>query len=445
MNEDKQRQLLGDFPPDWHVQSLPEIVYFQEGPGITSDKFRENGTPFLNIRCFKNGYINREACQSVSPTLAHGTYQHFLLDEGDWVFSSSGTIGKVASIRKEDLPLMLNTSTIRFRSRDESLITREYVRVFLLSDNFRRQHSHQTQGSAQVNLGPTHLQLMAVPLPPLPEQRKIAAILTTVDGLIEKTEALIAKYQSVKQGLMGDLFTRGVDPKGRLRPPRTEAPQLYKQSELGWIPKEWEDERIGRVAHMITSGSRGWASHYADTGALFIRIGNLTREHINFRWDSIQRVQPPKSSEGERTRLTEGDVLVSVTADLGITAVVPSEMEEAYINQHIALIRLGDNAVNPKWLGRFLAGERGRAQFDRLNDAGAKSGLNLPAVSSLLFSLPPVSEQDAITQAFDSIEQQIETERQQLRKYQLLKTGLMQDLLTGKVRVHVDGEARQDG
>ena len=180
------------FPNDWKLEPLPDLVFFQEGPGITSDKFRESGTPFLNIRCFENDRINREACQCVSPSLAFGVYKHFLLNEGEWVFSSSGTIGKIAAIRKQDLPLMLNTSTIRFRSRDETIITNEYIKVFLQSGHFSHQHSHQTQGSAQVNLGPTHLQLMFVPLPTHPEQRKIAKILTTIDRLIEQTEALTA-------------------------------------------------------------------------------------------------------------------------------------------------------------------------------------------------------------------------------------------------------------
>ena len=86
--------------------------------------------------------------------------------------------------------------------------------------------------------------ILPITCPPLPEQRKIAKILTTVDNLIEKTEALIAKYQSVKQGLMQDLFTRGLDQHGHLRPPYAEAPELYNKSELGWIPREWEVEQM---------------------------------------------------------------------------------------------------------------------------------------------------------------------------------------------------------
>ena len=103
------------------------------------------------------------------------------------------------------------------------------------------------KGGTRAKLNQWELRQVLIPAPPLPQQRKIAAILTTVDRLIEKTEALIAKYQAVKQGMMHDLFTRGVDPHGHLRPPQTEAPNLYKQSELGWVPKEWEVVCLGRL------------------------------------------------------------------------------------------------------------------------------------------------------------------------------------------------------
>ena len=82
--------------------------------------------------------------------------------------------------------------------------------------------------------------------PRLPEQRKIARILSTVDDLIERTEALIAKYRAIKQGLMHDLLTRGVDASGRLRPPREEAPGLYRESAVGWVPREWETKSSSR-------------------------------------------------------------------------------------------------------------------------------------------------------------------------------------------------------
>ena len=98
------------------------------------------------------------------------------------------------------------------------------------------------QPGTQVNLNTSIVGNHRVFAPPLPEQRKIARILSTVDDLIERTEALIAKYRAIKQGLMHDLLTRGVDASGRLRPPREEAPGLYRESAVGWVPREWEHQ-----------------------------------------------------------------------------------------------------------------------------------------------------------------------------------------------------------
>lgn len=274
--------------------------------------------------------------------------------------------------------------------------------------------------------------------PSYPEQRKIAKILSTVDNLIEKTQALIDKYQSIKQGMMHDLFTCGVDEHGQLRPSYKEAPHLYKESELGWRPKEWEVVNLGSIADKITSGSRGWAPYYAEDGDLFMRIGNLTREHINFRFDDVVRVALPKRAEGARTQLEAGDLLISITADLGIVGVVPTSFETAYVNQHIALVRCSHYSVNQRWLGHFLASKAGQLQFERLNDSGAKAGLNLPTVGALRIAQSSKREQDVVQARLDQIDGCIHKYKLELSKLRSLKSGLMQDLLTGKVRVNTN-------
>ena len=171
------------------------------------------------------------------------------------------------------------------------------------------------------------------------QQTKIADVLTAVDRAIEKMEALIAKYQRIKTGLMQDLLTRGIDEHGRVRDPAT---HKFKQSPVGRIPNEWQILALGSedVSSSITSGSRGWAKYYAEEGALFLRISNLTRKHINLRWDDIKYVMPPHEAERKRTSVAPGDLLISITADLGIIGVAPEGLGEAYVNQHIALIRL---------------------------------------------------------------------------------------------------------
>lgn len=267
------------------------------------------------------------------------------------------------------------------------------------------------------------------------EQEKLAQVLDTLDTTIHETEAIIGKLKAVKQGLLDDLLTRGVDANGELRLPYAEAPHLYKESPLGWIPKEWDVVTLESVSKLVTSGSRDWARFYADSGALFVRIGNLTREHINFRYESTIYVRPPRNADGQRTRLESGDILISITADLGIIGVVPDGLSEAYINQHIALVRPDLNVVDSRFVGHYLAGPIAQTYLSKLNDGGAKAGLNLPTIRGLVTTKPHRAEQNMIATRLDEIDNRIQNAMTESAKLQHLKDGLMDDLLTGRVRV----------
>jgi type I restriction enzyme S subunit len=206
---------------------------------------------------------------------------------------------------------------------------------------------------------------------------------------------------------------------------------------MGRVPKEWEVATLGSKAIFVTSGSRGWANFYSDVGPLFLRIGNLTREHINLRLNDIVRVKPPMGREGDRTRVQPGDVLISITADLGIIGVIPPYFGEAYVNQHIALVR--PQPINcSRWIGRYLAFGPTASYFRMLNDSGAKAGMNLPAIESLQIALPGKDEQDAVSAAIDTVDIDIVQQELNVDKLNKLKSGLMADLLTGRVRVTED-------
>jgi len=267
------------------------------------------------------------------------------------------------------------------------------------------------------------------------EQSTLARVLDSLNTAIHETEAIISKLKAVKQGLLHDLLTRGIDANGELRPPQTEAPHLYKESLLGWIPQEWDVVTLESVSKTVTSGSRDWARFYAESGALFVRIGNLTREHINFRFESTIYVRPPRNADGQRTRLESGDILISITADLGVVGVVPDGLDEAYINQHIALVRPDLDVVNSRFVGHYLAGPIAQTYISKLNDAGAKAGLNLPTIRGLVTAKPLRAEQDLIATRLDEIDNRIQNATTESAKLRELKAGLMDDLLTGRVRV----------
>jgi len=266
-------------------------------------------------------------------------------------------VGESCYVREAHPSLFLPDRLWQLKPKDRTKICMRWLSFVLQSAAYRRHveiHATGTSGSMK-NLPKSKLLELPVSYPAPPEQTEIAEILDTLDIAIHATEAIIAKLKAVKQGLLHDLLTRGIDANGELRSPQAEAPHLYKESPLGWIPKDWEITPLDSVSTTVTSGSRDWARFYADSGALFVRIGNLTREHINFRFDSTMYVRPPRNGDGQRTRLEPGDILISITADLGIVGVVPDGMGEAYINQHIALVRASHGVVNPRFVGHYLA------------------------------------------------------------------------------------------
>ena len=291
------------------------------------------------------------------------------------------------------------------------------------------------QGTTFEAISKSDLQTLQLRLPPVAELPVIAQLLDTLDTAIHQTEAIVEKLKQVKQGLLHDLLTRGVDANGELRPSYEQAPELYQDSPLGWVPKAWDVVTLESVSHTVTSGSRDWARFYADSGALFVRIGNLTREHINFRYESTIYVRPPRNADGQRTRLESGDILISITADLGIIGVVPDGMGEAYINQHIALVRPNLSIINPRCVGHYLASPVAQTYISKLNDSGAKAGLNLPTIRSLITAKPIGDEQDVIATRLDEIDKRIQNATTESAKLRELKSGLMDDLLTGRVRV----------
>lgn len=205
----------------------------------------------------------------------------------------------------------------------------------------------------------------------------------------------------------------------------------YKQTEVGVIPKDWDCRTIGELNPFVTSGSRGWADYYAEYGDLFVRITNMQRESIYLDLSESKFVSVPElSAEGKRTSLMNGDVIVSITADIGISGYIDDSIPKpAYINQHIALIRFPDSQVDSKFISYFLASERVQKLFKGRSDQGAKAGMNLQSVRDIRIAVPPKAEQESIAKALSDMDSLIQSLEQQIIKKQQIKQGAMQILL----------------
>lgn len=210
-----------------------------------------------------------------------------------------------------------------------------------------------------------------------------------------------------------------------------------KQTEVGIIPNDWEVTQIGNLDPFVTSGSRGWAAFYSDLGSLFVRITNLSRDSIYLALEDSKFVDlPPGVSEGVRTQLREHDVLISITADIGIIGYVDSFIPTpAYINQHIALVRFDESKVNSRFVSYYLASYEPQKLFRASTDVGAKAGMSLLTVKKLKLVLPPLREQRAIAEALSDVDALIAVLDKLIAKKRDIKQATMQELLTGKTRL----------
>ncbi len=212
----------------------------------------------------------------------------------------------------------------------------------------------------------------------------------------------------------------------------------YKQTEVGVIPEDWRIRQIRDLKPFVTSGSRGWAAYYSDRGSPFIRITNLSRETIYLNLEDLRFVSLQTSdSEASRTQLQDGDLLISITADIGIIGYVsPKVQKPAYINQHIALVRFDPGQSSSRFISYFLASGKPQKIFRALTDSGAKAGMNLTTVQQVQIALPPTkAEQDAIAEALSDADVLIESVEQLIVKKRNLKQGAMQELLIGTKRL----------
>ena len=156
---------FGQIPINWNVKHLKDVFFFQEGPGIRNWQYVENnGTKFINIRCIKYSDLELDTANMISNEEAQGKYKHFMLDEWDVVVSTSGTLGRNQIIRKEHLPLCLNTSVIRFKPMN-SFDEYAFMYNYLISDEFLNLLDVMATGSAQRNFGPMHLNKIDIVYP----------------------------------------------------------------------------------------------------------------------------------------------------------------------------------------------------------------------------------------------------------------------------------------
>lgn len=431
-------------PTDWRETELGYLGSFFRGQGGTRADEEPNGLPCVRYGDLYTHHdcIIRSFVSSISPSSA-SSYSY--LQSGDVVFAGSGEtfeeIGKAAAYCG-DSPAYAGADTIIFRPGPDLL---PQFAGYAVNDEGANEHkTRMGQGSSVIHIGAEHLSRMRLRLPPIQQQLRIAEILSTIDAATEQTETLIAKTQQIKIGLMQDFFTRGVTADGKLRPPREEAPQLYKESPLGCIPKEWQtgylaDYRAPGRAHIKTGpfGSSLKLEHWVDDGVPVITIGALGEGE--FIQTDLLHVSAETAAFLGDYRLSEGDIVFSRVADVGRSAVITAAERSWIMSSNLMRISLDVTRVVPAFLQSQLAYDsRVRTQIRANVNSGGREVANSATLNRLCFCWPGFTEQQRVVERFAMIENRRRCLAEELGKLRQVKAGLMRDLLTGHVPVTVD-------
>jgi len=260
------------------------------------------------------------------------------------------------------------------------------------------------------------------------EQSKIAEVLVAVDQAIEQTEALIAKQQRIKTGLMQDLLTRGIDEHGQLR---TEQTHAFKDSLLGRIPVEWEVDSLDKLTSEIVDCPHT-TPHFLPSGVLVARTFNLK----DGQFVGVRSYVSEAEYESRISRLepNAGDVIFTREAPVGEAFVVPPKMKIC-LGQRTMQVRCKQLCLLPEFFVEFVYSNETRIRFDQMVGGTTNPHLNVSDVRSLLLRVPSIHEQKLIVEKIGAVRDVIKQSLSQKEKLRVLKTALMQDLLTGRKRV----------
>ncbi|MCL6572755.1 MAG: restriction endonuclease subunit S [Bacillus sp. (in: Bacteria)] len=413
---------LGYIPTDWNIRKVNDFTNEHKQGFYTKEGYTDEGTYLIRITDLQNPKINFDCMPKIE--IDNKTYKQFKVEEKDFLFARSGAIGRYGIVNKDNPAAIFASYLIRFKF-DLTKINNTYFGYFYESNLCMAQLKAITQGSTNININADNIKSLSVPIPTIEEQQKIAEILSSVDEQIENTDQLIDKSKELKKGLIQQLMTKGIG--------HTE----FKQTELGEIPVEWRITTLSEISDFITKGSTPttYGYEWVESGIQFFK-SDVVKEG-RFVYGDYKFISEEAHMQMSRSKILTGDILITITGNIGRVAIVPKEIKESNINQHIARIRVMNESVNPLFVYHWLNQEKLVDYYMLIKTGLAYPQISLKQVRETIVPIPSNKEQQKIAEILSTIDLQIENYEQEKEKYAELKKGLMQQLLTGKLRVTV--------
>ena len=348
-------------PQGWEIKKMPDVVKWGSGgtPKATVREYYENGTiPWLIIGDLNDGIVTESASKITQAGLENSSAK--MIPVGTLLVAMYGSIGKLGITGIE----CCTNQAIAY-AKESHGVTTQYMYYYMML--MKSKLISMGKGGTQKNISQTVLNSLDVIVPPIPEQERIVS---QIEESLSQLDSAVETLKKTKQQL-----------------------EVYRQAVLKEAFASFDEyTTIRKSTSIVTSGSRGWAKYYSTTGAAFIRIGNLNHEDVSISFEDLKFVDIPDNAEGIRSRLEPLDILISITADLGSIGLVPQDINEAYINQHIAMVRL-KNKKQSEFIAWYLRSDLGQKELLKNKRGAGKLGLGLDDIRDSL--IPVVSDETA--------------------------------------------------
>jgi len=413
---------IGVIPEEWEVVTLEDKR--------VSKKLQAGGTPLRSIKeYYEKGEFPFVRIEDMTKNehYLYGTEikitEKGLENSSAWLvppntilFSMYASYGEAVINR---IPVATNQAIIAIIPQENVEIEYLYYSLKQLKSKLYR-HLRET---TQKNLNAEIVRNLKIPLPPFLEQRKIAAILCRVDEAIQKTAEIIQKTQELKKGLMQQLLTKGI---GHTK---------FKQTEIGEIPEEWEVTTYGKVTKRITYGFTNPMPH-VEKGHYIITAKNIMDGQIDYSSANITSKEAFSQLLTDKSRPSVGDVLITKDGTIGRVAIV--NREKICINQSVAVLIPLQDRISSSFLYWSLQSPVTQKLIEYESAQTTIGHISITKLGKMKFPLPPLTEQKEIAERLFLVNSKLANERVYQKNLLQLKKGLMQDLLTGRVRVKVD-------
>ncbi|MGC6532074.1 MAG: restriction endonuclease subunit S [Flavobacteriales bacterium] len=422
---------IGRIPREWRVARLGEIISDEKyamvdgpfGSNLKSIHYRSEGIPifqsgFVTTGKFKAGkylFVDEAKFQEQNRSAAKG---------GDILMAKIGVNAGACAIIPQNHPVGILAGNSLKITPDDSKCRTEYLNIFLQRHKELGRFDRIASATAQPALSLRSLRKLLIAVPPLPEQKKIAQILSTVDEQISTTEKIIEKSKELKKGLMQKLFSEGIG--------HTE----FKETKVGRIPKEWGLLKVGDIAD-VKGGKRVPKGHKLTTERTdfpYIRVADMSMMKVDVK--NLLYLSGETQELINRYTISSDDVFVSVAGTVGVVGVIPESLNGANLTENAdKLCNL--QGVDKLFLAYLLSSNIGQKQIQSFIGVGAQPKLALNRLKKILVPIPPFAEQQRISQILTEFDRKTEAEELFRSELHELKKGLMQELLTGKKRVKV--------